>query len=1118
MMKSSMSKSECQNIRSSKFGGFSKNNTNPRYRNFYQSNFTAGDKEQFYRYRDKTNNLDSQCKNVVSGKENIFIDIPNPQCDSLLYNKLDAQNVSQTFNYIFEKFKKGIFIKIENNELKTFLPFSNANFFNEWSHLMKYRNDIHIFGRKITRLTNLAENKNYQYKKNRTNGNPNLWYANNCLIRNEWPISEGESNDAIIKDLFENLCKERNVPDLEFFVNRRDFPILTKDGTEPYYHIWGKGKKLVSHWYKKYTPILSMSKTESYADITIPTHEDWARVKSVDEKNPSFFPKNCRDYRVGNMPDWDNKKSVAVFRGSSTGCGTTLITNPRLKIAFISELLRGGASKSYVSKIDSEIEKVGGNGKILMKNFSQNTTPKLLDAFITKWKFRPRKTVDSKYIHTIDFENMGLPPADKTKFLTPEQQAEYKYIVNIDGYVSAFRLSQELGLGSVILLVESDWKMWYSDYLVPMIHYVPVKKNLSNLLDQIIWCQNNDSECKRIAQNALKFKQKFLDRKGILDYLQNTLVKLKKNVGLYLYNTISPSEIIGNNEKNSLKNGLSKKVPEKGIILPTTSRSWGKLEAQRLIINKFDLDYKEEGTIFDNTKTWTDKDGIVHNRGSSCKIYKYCKNGILLEKRTFDKNKTREFVHEAFVGIKCINKILKYIPNFSYTYTLEVNNAKLLKENIKGITLQQYMTQNDFDINTFYRIITQIGMALSVAQEKCMFVHWDLMPWNVIIQNLDYETTVDYLIQGKVYRIKTDKIPIIIDYGKSHVVYNNIHYGFIEENLFSDNKKIDINSLLQKCILEIITKRRDFSYRNSRYINSLFYFITGEKKIKFHRMKSYLKKNTKFSNLIYNSNTYKSNMEIVQFLEAETKSYKIYRSNSYYSIMNTTNPTQVFNFSLAQNDSERVESFMDIYRGVTKCNLPEINSALLRLYTTVAFEKNLINVYVSMKQYLETKNINNKDLVDNLDYAHKATMQLIKNTYPISEELLLEEISSYNTNIQKPTPLVYTNKTFLNPHKILDKIKKTHESTQNILDIQNIITCIYFYAGNVTTSTAAKKLMVPIVTFKSQAFREYSANSKTLQFLSNIIFNQNMKQNLDTCKKLLPLKLIYEEILLELKK
>ena len=104
----------------------------------------------------------------------------------------------------------------------------------------------------------------------------------------------------------------------------------------------------------------------------------------------------------------------------------------------------------------------------------------------------------------LDFDINKLP-FSLIPSLTFEEQCIYKYIIHIDGHVSAFRLSSELSMNSVILLVESEWKIWYSHLLKPYVHYIPVRKDLSNIYRQIKWCKNNDDKCKQISINARKF-------------------------------------------------------------------------------------------------------------------------------------------------------------------------------------------------------------------------------------------------------------------------------------------------------------------------------------------------------------------------------------------------------------------------------------------------------------------------------------------------------------------------------------------------------------------------------------------------------------------------------------
>ena len=133
------------------------------------------------------------------------------------------------------------------------------------------------------------------------------------------------------------LCENRKLPDVEFFINRRDFPILSKYGYEPYYHIWDSmTKPLLSHNYEKYLPILSMSSNENFSDILIPTYEDWIRVQNKENK---FFvrARQIYDNKISNII-WKNKKPTAVFRGSSTGEGVNIDTNQRLKVAYLSSI------------------------------------------------------------------------------------------------------------------------------------------------------------------------------------------------------------------------------------------------------------------------------------------------------------------------------------------------------------------------------------------------------------------------------------------------------------------------------------------------------------------------------------------------------------------------------------------------------------------------------------------------------------------------------------------------------------------------------------------------------------------------------------------------------------
>ena len=125
--------------------------------------------------------------------------------------------------------------------------------------------------------------------------------------------------------------------------------------------------------------------------------------------------------------------------------------------------------------------------------------------------------------------------------------------------------------------------------------------------------------------------------------------------------------------------------------------------------------------------------------------------------------------------------------NYSDDTHSEQNKLNIITEYIQGETLFDYISGQQFDINEFIFILIQVCFALKVAQNRCGFVHYDLTPWNIILARLPNPVQFDYLISyNEIYRVNTTVIPVIIDYGKSHVIHNGMHYGLI--NMFNSIK------------------------------------------------------------------------------------------------------------------------------------------------------------------------------------------------------------------------------------------------------------------------------------------------------------------------------------------
>jgi hypothetical protein len=91
-------------------------------------------------------------------------------------------------------------------------------------------------------------------------------------------------------------------------------------------------------------------------------------------------------------------------------------------------------------------------------------------------------------------------------YVSYESLCSCKYQILIDGNSASYSCSGwRFFSNSVVFKPESQWVQWYFPELKPMIHYVPVKDNLDDLVDKVIWAQNHDREAQEIASQARQF-------------------------------------------------------------------------------------------------------------------------------------------------------------------------------------------------------------------------------------------------------------------------------------------------------------------------------------------------------------------------------------------------------------------------------------------------------------------------------------------------------------------------------------------------------------------------------------------------------------------------------------
>ncbi len=105
------------------------------------------------------------------------------------------------------------------------------------------------------------------------------------------------------------------------------------------------------------------------------------------------------------------------------------------------------------------------------------------------------------------------------------EQARYKYLIDVRGYGWTDRVKTLLMLGRPVLLVDRPVVEWYMEYMEPMKHYVPVKEDLSDLIEKIQYLNSHPDQYDFIVKNTKKFVRQYLSTESILKYLRDVTLQ-----------------------------------------------------------------------------------------------------------------------------------------------------------------------------------------------------------------------------------------------------------------------------------------------------------------------------------------------------------------------------------------------------------------------------------------------------------------------------------------------------------------------------------------------------------------------------------------------------------------
>ena len=213
----------------------------------------------------------------------------------------------------------------------------------------------------------------------------------------------------------------------------------------------------------KMLPVLSSCGSPDFLDVPIATPDDWQYVYKEERGTPVIdFSKV--------VTAWSRKRNLAFFRGTATGYDVAAPANPRL-------------------------------ATVLLDSPS-------VDARIVPSHASPKISADGTRVETLRWSRPWAA------HVPMERWSDYKFLLQIDGNVGAYRFGKSLLLGSCVIKVASKFDLWLDRHLVSGEHYLTAA-SASDIVGVM-----GDPRAHLIAAAGMERARRLLTREGVLgDFL-----------------------------------------------------------------------------------------------------------------------------------------------------------------------------------------------------------------------------------------------------------------------------------------------------------------------------------------------------------------------------------------------------------------------------------------------------------------------------------------------------------------------------------------------------------------------------------------------------------------------
>ena len=373
------------------------------------------------------------------------------------------------------------------------------------------------------------------------------------------------------------------------------------------------------------------------------------------------------------LPSWETRSSELCWRGSCSGIGGL----QSLRVRFVEQIYKHNPHT---------------------------------DVRLSKW-WR-----ENKNIPDFLFSDEIRDRIHYTEFL------KCKIFFIVDGNCIASNHMYGFASGGVPFVI-SNSVCWFSHLIIPYIHYVPIQHDLSNLIEQIEWVNNNDDKAKEIANNAVLFAETYFSseyqRKHIKDSIDKYTVQSRPKIidcftfynelDLLLYRLTVLNDVVDHFilvESNHTHAGNKK------ILFYETNKHLFKRFHDKIIHIVVDLPYMVPNINYAKNEQW-----LNENYQRNCINHGISK--LLLNKNDLIIISDLDEIIDPCVALKCKNNLIEVKDGFKLSQDCYYYNLNTLHDEkwtqSKIVTYEMYITTTPQQIRTSHHlpILLKAGWHLS---------------------------------------------------------------------------------------------------------------------------------------------------------------------------------------------------------------------------------------------------------------------------------------------------------------------------------------------------------------------------------------------------------------------